>query len=76
MNTNRNYQQSPKDYEIDQNVGFTIIEAHEIDDIGMSGIIDKVRSVVGDTPTYLSIDIDGKIQISPFQDTSDINFFN
>ncbi|KAJ5969364.1 Ureohydrolase [Penicillium viridicatum] len=49
---------SPKDYEIDQNVGFTIIEAHEIDDIGMSGIIDKVRSVVGDTPTYLSIDID------------------
>lgn len=76
MNTNRNYQQSPKDYEIDQNVGFTIIEAHEIDDIGMSGIIDKVRSVVGDTPTYLSIDIDGKIHISPFQDTSDINFFN
>jgi Arginase/agmatinase/formimionoglutamate hydrolase, arginase family len=54
-------QQSPKDYEIDQNVGFTIIEAHEIDDIGMSGIIDKVRRVVGDTPTYLSIDIDGKI---------------
>ena len=52
---------SPKDYEIDQNVGFTIIEAHEIDDIGMSGIIEKVRSVVGDTPTYLSIDIDGAI---------------
>ncbi|KAJ6184514.1 hypothetical protein N7519_005815 [Penicillium mononematosum] len=49
---------SPKDYEIDQNVGFTIIEAHEIDDIGMSGIIEKVRSVVKDTPTYLSIDID------------------
>ncbi|KAJ6147875.1 hypothetical protein N7497_009857 [Penicillium chrysogenum] len=49
---------SPKDYEIDQNVGFTIIEAHEIDDIGMSGIIGKVRSVVKDTPTYLSIDID------------------
>lgn len=61
INTNRNHQQGPKDYEIDQNVGFTIIEAHEIDDIGMSGIIDKVRSVVGDTPTYLSIDIDGKI---------------
>ncbi|KAJ5266116.1 hypothetical protein N7524_007134 [Penicillium chrysogenum] len=49
---------SPKDYEIDQNVGFTIIEAHEIDDIGMSGIIGKVRNVVKDTPTYLSIDID------------------
>lgn len=67
MNTNQNYQQSPKDYEIDQNVGFTIIEAHEIDDIGMSGIIEKVRSVVGDTPTYLSIDIDGKTAFSPFK---------
>ncbi|KAJ5767013.1 uncharacterized protein N7511_004629 [Penicillium nucicola] len=50
--------QGPKDYEIDQNVGFTIIEAHEIDDIGMSGIIEKVRNTVKDTPTYLSIDID------------------
>lgn len=52
--------QSPRDYEIDQNVGFTIIEAQEIDEIGMSGIIDKVRKTVKDTPTYLSIDIDGK----------------
>lgn len=50
---------SPKDYVIDRDVvGFTLIEAHEIDDIGMNGIIDKVRKVVGDTPTYLSIDID------------------
>jgi agmatinase len=53
--------QSPKDYEIDRDVvGFTLIEAQEIDEIGMSGIIDKVRSAVGDTPVYLSIDIDGK----------------
>ncbi|KAJ5301956.1 hypothetical protein PENANT_c046G07277 [Penicillium antarcticum] len=47
-----------KDYEIDQSVGFTIIEAHEIDDIGISGIIEKIRNTVKDTPTYLSIDID------------------
>ncbi|KAJ5407876.1 hypothetical protein N7509_001759, partial [Penicillium cosmopolitanum] len=47
-----------RDYEIDQNVGFTIIEAQEIDEIGMSGIIEKVRNTVKDTPTYLSIDID------------------
>jgi hypothetical protein len=26
----------------------------------MSGIIEKVRSTVKDTPTYLSIDIDGE----------------
>ncbi|KAJ3962727.1 hypothetical protein N0V92_000519 [Colletotrichum tropicale] len=51
--------QGPKDYEIDRDVvGFTIIEAHEIDDIGMNGIIDKVKKAVGDTPVYLSIDID------------------
>ncbi|KAF5502356.1 putative agmatinase 2 [Colletotrichum aenigma] len=49
----------PKDYEIDRDVvGFTIIEAHEIDDIGMNGIIEKVKKAVGDTPVYLSIDID------------------
>ncbi|KAI8286034.1 putative agmatinase 2 [Colletotrichum sp. SAR11_57] len=51
--------QGPKDYEIDKDVvGFTIIEAHEIDDIGMNGIIEKVKKAVGDTPVYLSIDID------------------
>lgn len=54
--------QGPKDYEIDRDVvGFTIIEAHEIDDIGMNGIIEKVRKAVGDTPVYLSIDIDGNL---------------
>ncbi|KAJ9268170.1 hypothetical protein DTO212C5_5712 [Paecilomyces variotii] len=49
---------SSKDYEIDQDVGFTFIEAQEIDDIGVKGIVNKVRTTVGDTPTYLSIDID------------------
>ncbi|KAJ4362452.1 hypothetical protein N0V83_010545 [Neocucurbitaria cava] len=49
----------PKDYEIDRDVvGFTLIEAHEIDDIGVEGIVAKVRKAVGDTPVYLSIDID------------------
>lgn len=52
--------QSPRDYEIDRDVvGFTLIEAHEIDSIGMQGIVEKVLQAVGDTPTYLSIDIDG-----------------
>jgi agmatinase len=56
----------PDDYVIDRDVvGFTLIEAHEIDDLatnttqaGMHGIIQRVRDVVGDTPVYLSIDID------------------
>ncbi|KAG0651100.1 Agmatine ureohydrolase 2 [Hyphodiscus hymeniophilus] len=49
----------PKDYEIDSNVvGFTRIEAHEIDDIGVAGIVKKTLDVVGQNPVYLSIDID------------------
>lgn len=53
---------SPQDYVIDRDVvGFELIEAHEIDEPGMGGmpgIIDRVRKAVGDTPVYLSIDID------------------
>lgn len=44
-------------------MGFTLIEAHEIDDIGVEGIVAKVRKAVGDTPVYLSIDIDGMLRI-------------
>jgi agmatinase len=52
----------PKDYEIDENiVGFTRIEAHEIDDIGVTGIVKKTLDVVGENPVYLSIDIDGNL---------------
>jgi len=51
----------PNDYVIDKEVvGFELIEAHEIDDIGVKGIVERVRKTVGDTPTYLSIDIDGE----------------
>lgn len=51
----------PKDYEIDEAVvGFHRIEAHEIDDIGVAGIVKRTLDVVKDNPVYLSIDIDGK----------------
>jgi agmatinase len=50
---------SVKDYEIDRGVGFELIEAHEVDDVGgMDAIIKRVRDVVGSTAVYLSIDID------------------
>ncbi|KIX03940.1 agmatinase [Rhinocladiella mackenziei CBS 650.93] len=52
---------SPEDYVVDRDVvGFTLIEAHEIDepDIGIHGIIERVTNTVKDTPVYLSIDID------------------
>jgi agmatinase len=42
-------------------VGFTRIEAHEIDDIGVEGIVKKTLNVVGSNPVYLSIDIDGEL---------------
>ncbi|KAK6607686.1 arginase [Botrytis cinerea] len=47
------------DYENDGYCGFEIVEAREIDTIGMDGIIKKIRERVGlENPVYLSIDID------------------
>lgn len=49
----------PSDYENDGYCGFEIVEAREIDTIGMDGIIKKIRDRVGtENPVYLSIDID------------------
>lgn len=49
----------PSDYENDGYCGFEIVEAREIDTIGMDGIIKKIRDRVGTTaPVYLSLDID------------------
>ncbi|KAJ5925312.1 hypothetical protein N7454_007951 [Penicillium verhagenii] len=48
-----------RDYEIDSEVvGFHRIEAREIDEIGVQGIIRRTLDIVGDNPVYLSIDID------------------
>ncbi|KAF2233228.1 Arginase/deacetylase [Viridothelium virens] len=47
------------DYENDGYCGFEIVEAREIDTIGMDGIIKKIKDRVGlDRPVYLSLDID------------------
>jgi len=49
----------PSDYENDGYCGFEIVEAREIDTIGMDGIIKKIRERVGTRePVYLSLDID------------------
>ena len=48
----------PEDYEDDKQVGFEIVEAREIDDIGTKGVIERIRNCVGDNLVYLSIDID------------------
>ncbi|EOA91145.1 hypothetical protein ACJQWK_11241 [Exserohilum turcicum] len=49
----------PSDYDNDGYCGFQIVEAREIDTIGMDGIIKKIKERVGlVNPVYLSIDID------------------
>lgn len=47
------------DYENDGYCGFEIVEAREIDTIGMDGIVKRIKERVGlENPVYLSIDID------------------
>lgn len=38
--------------------GFEIIKARDIDEIGITGIIDQIKSRVGDGNVYISVDID------------------
>jgi len=42
----------------DEEVGFQIIAADDIDEIGVEGIIKVIRKRVGDGPAYLTFDID------------------
>ncbi|WFD00943.1 agmatinase [Malassezia yamatoensis] len=46
------------DYKNDADCGFTLLEAWEIDEVGPKGIIEAIKNAVGNTPAYLSIDID------------------
>ncbi|KAI3621898.1 agmatinase 1 [Moniliophthora roreri] len=47
-----------EDLENDENVGFQLISTDDIDDLGIPEIVRRIRSRVGDTPVYLSLDID------------------
>ncbi|KAF3936250.1 Guanidinobutyrase [Dactylella cylindrospora] len=49
----------PSDYTNDRYIGFQIVEAREIDTIGVQGIIKRIVDRIGtERPVYLSIDID------------------
>ncbi|KAF3926064.1 Guanidinobutyrase [Dactylellina cionopaga] len=49
----------PSDYTNDRYIGFQIVEAREIDTIGVQGIIKRIVDRIGTVnPVYLSIDID------------------
>ncbi|KAF9486490.1 Arginase/deacetylase [Pholiota conissans] len=42
----------------DAEVGFQVISTDDIDDLGIPTIIKKIRQRIGDSPVYLSLDID------------------
>jgi agmatinase len=48
----------PGDLTADAELGFRTIHCREVDEIGVSGVIDRIRKRVGDRRLYLSIDID------------------
>ncbi|KJA28491.1 hypothetical protein HYPSUDRAFT_128943 [Hypholoma sublateritium FD-334 SS-4] len=46
------------DLENDAEVGFQVISTDDIDDLGVPAIIRKIRNRIGNSPVYLSLDID------------------
>jgi agmatinase len=49
---------SREDLTDDQVLGFQVIGAHDMDDMGWRGAVERIRARVGDRPTYVSLDID------------------
>ncbi|KAJ7070502.1 arginase deacetylase [Mycena amicta] len=48
----------PQDLENDEQVGFQVISADDIDELGVPEIVGRIRERVGSGPVYLSLDID------------------
>jgi len=46
------------DLSSDATLGFRTIHCRELDEIGVRGVVDRIRNRVADRPLYLSIDID------------------
>jgi agmatinase len=39
--------------------GMTVLHIEDVERMGIAGVVDKARAVVGDGPTYISFDVDG-----------------
>ena len=39
--------------------GMTVLHIEDVDRMGIAGVVEKARAVVGDGPTYISFDVDG-----------------
>jgi agmatinase len=48
----------PSDLTDDAALGFTAVPSTELDAIGVSGVVERIRSRVGGRPVYVSVDID------------------
>ncbi|KAJ7749506.1 Arginase/deacetylase [Mycena maculata] len=48
----------PRDITHDDTVGFQVISTDDIDDYGIAQVIKKIRQRIGESPVYLSLDID------------------
>lgn len=46
-------------WEFSENSGMTVIHAKDISESGIPAVIAKARHVIGDGPTYFSVDVDG-----------------
>jgi len=46
------------DLEQDAELGFRTVRAMELEDIGVAGVVQRIRERVGDAPLYVSVDID------------------
>jgi len=46
------------DLDQDSELGFRVIAAPDLDQLGVSGVVERIRHRVGDRPVYVSVDID------------------
>ena len=50
---------SEDDIQYGYDVGYTIVTMDEYEEMGRAAVIEKIREVLGEGPTYISLDIDG-----------------
>lgn len=49
---------SPRDLKDDAGFGFRIVTAMDFEELGIAGVVERVRERIGDAPLHVSIDID------------------
>ena len=42
----------------DSELGFQVVSAPDVDQLGVTGLVERIRERVGDRPVYVSVDID------------------